>query len=185
MTTPTGGLRAIPPRPARAPRQQRQPRQGDRNNTVNLRLPSPSDLLPQLTFAVNKTVINAGSQPAQAGPQQAPGADFLSNEDIRAFAEFVRKRARNASSERAMDAEALEARLSQIPDVNGSRAGARMRARRVSRHLKKIAAAEKLIAKCAVALNGAFEREYETELLKIGRGRAPQQATRTPFAWKA
>lgn len=191
-TAPTpasnGGLRAVPPRPTAAPAAAPRPRQTPRttNATVNLHLPSPADLLPQMTFAVNRTVINGAPAGAgQSGPQQAPGSDFLSNEDIRAFSEYIRKQARNRATDRAMDAEALEARLSQIPDANGSRAGARMRARRVSRHLKKIAAAEKVIARCAVALNGAFELEYETELSTIGRGRAARPNQRTPFAWKA
>ena len=111
-----------------------------------------------------------------------PGADFMSNEDIRAFAEHLRKEARNRAVERSMDAAQLEARLRNIPDSSGRMHGSRARARRVTRHLKLIAAAEKAIAKWSTALYSAFEREFEAELIKIGKGRnAPN--TSQKFGW--
>ncbi|MBQ1163620.1 hypothetical protein KBZ21_37110, partial [Streptomyces sp. A73] len=76
-----------------------------------------------------------------------PGSDFLSNEDIRAFCEDGRKKARTRAVERALDAERLEGRLRNIPDTSGSMGGARARARRVTRPLRRVAQAEKLIAK--------------------------------------
>lgn len=123
--------------------------------------------------------------PAQAqGGQSTPGGDFMSNEDIRAFSEHVRKEARNRAVERSMDAEQLQAVLRHIPDVNGSKSGARARARRVARHLKLIAAAEKIIARQAAALYAAFEREFESDLRKVGKGRAGRNAPpRAPFTW--
>lgn len=127
----------------------------------------------------------AGRRSAQGGgtSQGTPGGDFTSNEDIRAFAEHVRKQARNRAVERSMDAAQLEARLRNIPGSDGSMSGARARARRVSRYLKLIAAAEKAIAKWATALYSAFEREYEAELIKIGKGRAKAQPTQR-FNWR-
>jgi predicted RNA-binding Zn ribbon-like protein len=98
----------------------------------------------------------------------------MSNEDIRAFCEFIRKHARNRAVERAMDAEQLEAILRHIPTQDGSMGGARLRARRVSRHLKKIAKAEQAIAKAAAALYAQFEQEYEANLRKVGKARGPQ-----------
>ena len=102
---------------------------------------------------------------------KVPGADFMSNEDIRAFAEHLRKQGRNRAVERSLDAEHLFQVLKHIPDANGSKAGSRARARRVSRHLRMIAAAERIIARQAAGLWRSFEQEYDSELSKIGKGR--------------
>lgn len=110
-----------------------------------------------------------------------PGADFMSDEDIRAFCEYIRKDSRNQATERAMDADHLEAVLRTIPDVHGSRSGSRARARRVSRWLKKIAAADKAKQKYAAMLYGTFTREFETELKRLSPGRPKQQNRRAPF----
>lgn len=128
------------------------------------------------------TVSSPGSPSASGATASAgtPGAGFHSNEDIHAFAEHLRKQARNRAVERAMDAEQLESTLRHIPSTDGSHAGAWLRARRVSRHAKKIAAAEQAIAKSATALYAQFQQEYESELNKVGKGR-PRQNTRTPF----
>lgn len=140
-----------------------------------------------LNPTINITKIQGGAPAAptsgQQGQQNAPGGDFMSNEDIRAFSEYVRKAARKRAVERALDAEMLEARLRNIPDGYGSMSGSRARARRVSRHLKRIAQAEKLIAKYGSALYAAFEREYEAELMKIGKARS-QQKPHSRFGWR-
>jgi hypothetical protein len=120
-----------------------------------------------------------GGTPAPAvtknGQQGAPGGDFMSNEDIRAYCEHGRKAARNRAVTVALDVAMLEGRLRNIPDQLGSVAGSRARARRVTRWLKRVAQAEKLIAKWYTALYSAFEREYEAELMKIGKGRRQQK----------
>jgi len=127
------------------------------------------------------TAASGAAAPGRTGTG-TPGAGFASNEDIHAFAEHVRKHARNLAVERSLDAEQLEATLRHIPSSDGSMVGAWMRARRVSRHLKKIANAEQLIAKEAAALYAQFQREYESELNQVGKGRT-RQNTRTPFAF--
>jgi hypothetical protein len=186
MTTPVpygnGGLRSVPPRPRRAPLPQ--PPASDRriNNKLNVKF-SPEGLIPPLALHLSKTtVVNAPSAQAGSSSKAAPGSDFNSNEDIRAFANYIRKEGRDRAAVRAMDAEALETILRMIPDSTGSMAGARMRARRVSRWVRKIAAAEKLIAKCGVGLHAAFEKEFEVELSRIARAR-PRQPNRSPFTW--
>lgn len=136
---------------------------------------------PGLSININKNTggNTAGQTPGQGGPGPAssrgtsdtPGSAFMSNEDIRAFAEHVRKEGRQRATLRSMDAEQLEAVLRTIPDVNGSIGGARMRARRVSRHLKRIAKAEQLIAREATALYAAFEREYDSNARTVAKGR--------------
>ncbi|MFJ2568930.1 plasmid transfer protein TraA [Streptomyces halstedii] len=128
-----------------------------------------------------------GQQAAPAGPGgtggKIPGSDFMSNEDIQAFCEHLRKEARNRATERAMDADHLEAVLRTIPDAGGSLHGARARARRVSRWLKKIAAAEKAIQKYSAMVYGTFEREYESDLRKVGKGRYQPPAA-AKFGWR-
>ncbi|MEU2603253.1 plasmid transfer protein TraA [Streptomyces albus] len=138
---------------------------------------------PSLHGSVNISIVKTGGGQPAAAEEKTPGSDFLSNEDIHKFCEDGRKRARKRAVERALDAEMLEGRLQNIPDVNGAMAGARARARRVTRWLKRIAQAEKMIAKWYAALYSAFEREYEAQLVKIGKGRAQQKPQR-PFHWR-
>lgn len=126
----------------------------------------------------------AGPGPANRGANtETPGSGFMSNEDIHKFSEHIRKEGRKRAGERAMDAEQLEQVLRNIPDTTGSMTGSRMRARRVSRHLKRIAKAEQLIAKEGAALYSQFEREFEAELRKISAAR-PKQKTRNQFGWR-
>lgn len=133
-----------------------------------------------VTKGPNVGAAQGGSPgPGRSGGTGVPGAGFMSNEDIHKFAEHIRKEGRKRAGERAMDAEQLEQVLRNIPDAAGSMAGARMRARRVTRHLKRIAKAEQLIAKEGAALYSQFEREYEAELRKISPAR--QKPTRQPF----
>jgi hypothetical protein len=126
------------------------------------------------------TAAGHGSAGQQHG--SVPGADFMSNDDIRAYCEYRRKQSRSEATEIAMDADHLEAVLKTIPDSTGSRSGSRARARRVSRWLKKAAAAEKAQQKYFAMVYGTFEREYEADLRKIGKGRT-QQNVRQKFSW--
>lgn len=184
-------LRQQTPRQA-PPRQNGQARHEQRARTVN-KTKNGGGFNPSfnVTPSVNVTkVVNPGVGPAgsTAGPtgggSGTPGSGFMSNEDIHKFSEYIRKEGRKRAGERAMDAEQLEQVLRHIPDSTGSLVGARMRARRVSRHLKRIAKAEQLIAKEGTALYAAFEREYEAELRKVGRGRAAQPRP-SGFAWRS
>ncbi|RKN07285.1 hypothetical protein D7319_19665 [Streptomyces radicis] len=139
-----------------------------------------------LTININK---NSGRPAGTAIGQKSsgettgtPGAEFMTNEDIRAFSEHLRKQGRNRAVERSMDYEHLVQVLRHIPASDGSLSGARMRARRVAKHLKAIASAEKVIAKQAAALYASFEREFESDLRKVGKAR-PTQAPRAPFTF--
>jgi hypothetical protein len=185
----------VPPRPQHAPSSAEQVRafarrQADQPFTAPPRRQTNKTRVGgglNLNFNVtDKGVPTGPGQARQAGPGGhgggTPGADFMSNEDIRAFSEHLRKEARNRAVERSMDAAQLEARLRNIPDASGRMHGSRARARRVTRYLKLIAAAEKAIAKWSTALYSAFEREFEAELIKIGKGRnAPNTSKR--FQW--
>ncbi|MEU8623286.1 plasmid transfer protein TraA [Streptomyces sp. NPDC048669] len=144
---------------------------------------------PAASVAFNKTTIingngNAGQTAAGSGTGgKVPGSDFMGNEDIRAFCEYHRKQSRNGATELAMDADHLEAVLRTIPDADGRLGGSRARARRVSRWLKKAAAADKAKQKYFASVYATFEREYESELRKIGKGRTQPKASR-PFGWR-
>lgn len=140
---------------------------------------------PTFSVAVQRSAPAPAVGPTGAGSAAAtgtPGGDFLSNEDIHAYCEAGRKAARQRAVERALDAAVLEGRLGSVPDSLGRASGSRMRARKVSKHLKRIAAAEKLIAKWYAVMYGTFEREYEAELLSISRGRTKQP--RQHFRWR-
>ncbi|MGQ4733445.1 plasmid transfer protein TraA [Streptomyces sp. Ju416(a)] len=170
-----------PPRPRTAPTNE-----GDGNNSTHR---TGGWFNPSLGLSVNKTIVNG--QPGGAGPGaggaggtggKVPGSDFMSNEDIRAFCEYHRKKSRDGATELAMDADHLQTVLRTIPDATGSLGGSRMRARRVSRWLKKAAAAEKAKQKYFAAVYATFEREFESNLRKVGRGRTQQQPTK--FGWR-
>ncbi|MCQ8195426.1 plasmid transfer protein TraA [Streptomyces rugosispiralis] len=185
-TTPPNVPGPSRPGPARAPRPA--PGRSPKYNIEKINLmPDVSGLVPPLSFNYTKVVHNGGGRGSGSTPaKSAPGSDFLSNEDIRAYCEWSRKQARDRSTTTAMDIDMLEARLKSIPDVTGSMQGARARAKRVARWGRRIAQAEKLIAKWYAALYGAFEREYEAELVRIGRGRTQQsrQQVAQPFGWR-
>lgn len=165
------GSGSTPPPPNYAPTNGRPP--ATRNTSVHVnKLNLLGDLpsLPPVSLSFHRTVVHGNAGPSAHG-KAMPGSGFSSDEDIRAFSEALRKDARPRAVERALDAETLYSVLRTVPDVSGSLAGSRARARRVSRHLKRIAAAEKLIAKQAAALYATFSREFEAELTKISRGR--------------
>ncbi|MFD7616592.1 plasmid transfer protein TraA [Streptomyces sp. NPDC059802] len=124
----------------------------------------------------------AGGPGAAGGGGKVPGSDFMSNEDIRAYCEHYRKKARNLATEMAMDADHLEAVLRTIPDPAGALGGSRARARRVTRWLKKASAAQKAQQKYFASLYGTFEREFESNLRSI-KARQQQKPART-FGWR-
>lgn len=178
-----------PPRPRTAPTNgPRQPAGAPLKNVNKTRVGGGFN--PSLNFTVTekqggpRTVGQAPAAPVGQGTGgKVPGSDFMSNEEIRAFCEHHRKRARNGATELAMDADHLEAVLRSIPDVTGSLGGSRARARRVSRWLKKAAAADKAKQKYFASVYATFEREYESELRKVGKGRQ-QPRPSTKFGWR-
>lgn len=181
-----------PPSNGRAPASNRtnRPNRPNRNTKVEINkvgiFPDFGNVLPPVSLSFTKTVVNGGGGTSSIG-KPLPGSGFTSDADIRAFAEALRKQARPRAVERALDAETLESVLRTIPDASGSMTGARARARRVSRHLKRIAAAEKLIAKQAAAMYATFTREYEAHLAQIsnGRRRGQPRSQQRPAIWKS
>lgn len=188
MAAPTG---SVPPPPNYPPSNGSAPTPSasakpQKTTNVNVNkagiFPDLGNLFPPVTLSFTKTIVNGGGSGAVG--KVLPGSGFTSDEDIRAYSEALRREARPRAVERALDAETLESVLKAIPDVNGSLSGSRARARRVSRPLKRIAAAEKLIAKQAAVLYATFSREFDAELARISRGRASQRRMR-PAIWKS
>jgi hypothetical protein len=180
----SNGLKPVPPVPTVKPRTTAPP-----TAVTKTRNGGGLNITPSINPSVNINLQkNVGTQANGTGANGAagkgmPGGDFMSNEDIRAYSEHGRREARKRAVERSLDAAMLEGRLQNIPDAMGSMSGARARARRVTRWLKRIAQAEKLIARWYAALYAAFEREFEAELMKIGKGRM-QQKPHSRFNWK-
>ncbi|MFF2184583.1 plasmid transfer protein TraA [Streptomyces sp. NPDC058155] len=172
----------VPPQPRSAPTNGFSPAAGKVKNGGGFNPAASANL------AYNKTTIINGGGGGQQGSAagnggKIPGSDFMSNEDIRAFCEYHRKKCRNGATELAMDADHLEAVLRAIPDLSGSLGGSRARSRRVSRWLKKAAAAEKAKQKYFAALYATFEAEFDSELRRIGKGKTQPRANR-PFGWR-
>lgn len=195
MTTPANDSSAHDPGPWSTsepsfPRaQQRRAATGRTDNRTINKTRNGGGFNPSLNLTVNeKTGLpHSVGQPGQQGEGQqsgggkVPGSDFMSNEDIRAYCEHYRKKGRNLATEMAMDADHLEAVLRTIRDSSGSLGGSRARARRVTRWLKKAAAAQKAQQKYFASLYGTFEREYESNLRTI---KARQQPAARSFNWR-
>lgn len=170
-----------PQRPRRAPAGDSRAARRERRTQVVQRSRSQTKKR-SLTININKggaqsTVGSSGGAQNGSGASDSalPGSDFNSNEDIRAFSNALRAQARRRAIERSMDGEQLREVLRHIPGADGSKSGSRARARRVARHLTVIATAEKLIARHSTALYAAFEREFESDLSKVGRGRTDRE----------
>ena len=192
--SPNGRPQAVPPPPNYAPTNgigtAGPPVAPQRNRSTKVNINKVSLMpdmpgLPPLSFSINKTtVVNGGGGSVSPG-RAVPGSGFTSDEDIRAYCESLRKTHRPRAVERALDAETLESVLRAIPDVHGSLSGSRARARRVARPLRRIAAAEKLIATQAAVLWSLFTREFDAELAQISAARNHQNQRRRPASvWK-
>ena len=98
--------------------------------------------------------------------------------DIRNYCEKARGEFLRLSFELAMAAEVLQAVLKEVPDPDGRPFGARARARRVARHLKRTATDARDAAKNAARTYAAFQREFDPELSATARTRPASRARR-------
>ncbi|WP_330239462.1 plasmid transfer protein TraA [Streptomyces sp. NBC_00525] len=134
---------------------------------------------------INVTVNNTKNAPAAAPAPSGGGSHFVLGEptfdntdDVRNYCNHVRALMIQAAIELAMASKILEARLSQAQTLPGDNLiQGRMRARSVSRKLKKAADGATAAAKSAVGAYGAFTREY-ADLMSPRPQRA---ATTNPF----
>ncbi|GAA2870523.1 hypothetical protein GCM10010517_30750 [Streptosporangium fragile] len=125
----------------------------------------------------------AGSHPyaAQVGYSPLADPEFFTNADIRNYCEKARGEFLRLSFEIAMAAEVLQAVLKEVPDPEGRPFGARARARRVARHLKRTATDARDAAKNAARTYAAFQREYDPELSATTRTRPARARRRFDF----
>jgi hypothetical protein len=144
------------------------------------------------SFGLN---VNVGQGQGQRGGGAAPAGrggnggggglhfilgepEFNSAEDVRNYCNHVRALALQMAIELAMASKILEARLAQAQTLPGDNPiQGRMRARKVSRKLKKSGDGATAVAKGAVATYGAFTREYAD----LMRPRPQRQASTNPF----
>lgn len=121
----------------------------------------------------------SGGQQGRGGSHFVLGdPDFNTTEDVRNYCNQVRALMIQAAIELAMASKILEARLSQAQTLPGDNViQGRMRARKVSRKIKKASDGATAAAKSAVGAYGAFTREY-ADLMRP----RPQRASSTnPF----
>lgn len=118
-----------------------------------------------------------GSRRGSHSPLADP--EFFTNADIRNYCDTARQGFLQLSFELSMAAEVLQAVLKEVPDPEGRAFGSQMRARRVARHLKKVADDAKDAAKNSARTYAAFQREFSPEM-DANSYRRPRQ-TRRPF----
>ncbi|MER6500201.1 plasmid transfer protein TraA [Streptomyces sp. NPDC001455] len=146
------------------------------------------------TFSPGLTItVNAGNKTTAAAPAQGSGGqggggshfilgepDFNNTEDVRAYCNHVRALMLQAAIELAIGSKILEARLAQAQALPGDTVvQTRMRAKRVSRKLKKAADGATAAAKSAVGAYAAFNREY-SDLMRP-RPQEQQRVHHNPF----
>jgi hypothetical protein len=129
---------------------------------------------------------NGGGLRGGAGGQHGGGGshfilgepEFNSAEDVRNYCNHVRAVMLQAAIEMAMAAKILEARLAQAQRLPGDNPiQGRLRAKKVSRKIKKAADGATAAAKGAVGAYGAFTREYAD----LMRPRPQRPASTNPF----
>ncbi|MFF4673037.1 plasmid transfer protein TraA [Streptomyces sp. NPDC001279] len=143
---------------------------------------------PGLTITVNAGNKTTAAAPAQGATGHGGGGshfilgepDFNNTEDVRAYCNHVRALMLQAAIELAIGSKILEARLAQAQALPGDTVvQTRMRAKRVSRKLKKAADGATAAAKSAVGAYAAFNREY-ADLMRP-RPQEQQRVHHNPF----
>jgi hypothetical protein len=139
---------------------------------------------PRMTINIQKN-SNGGGGGGSSAAGQGSGSHFLlgepefnSSDEVRAYCNNLRAVMLQASIELAIASKILEARLAQATGLPGDNVvQVRMRARKVSRKLKKASDGAVAAAKSAVGAYAAFQREYAD----LMRPRPQRAATTNPF----
>lgn len=140
------------------------------------------NLGPNVTFSSNKTNTVGGAQGQGHGGRSQfmlPDPDFRSAAELRNYCNSLRAFAVHASIEVYVAAEILQAALSQasgMPQDNVIQH--KLRARKISRKLKKAGESLADAASNAAATYAAFQREYADIITA-----RPQQGQRRPFSY--
>ncbi|MEU5243418.1 plasmid transfer protein TraA [Streptomyces asoensis] len=105
-----------------------------------------------------------------------PSPEFGSPAQVRNYCNSLRAAGVMLSIEVAMAAEIIQGVLAAVPDPEGRAFGSRVRARKVSRKMRKSADALRDAAKNAASCYAVFQQEFEEEINRVRhRARKPAQ----------
>lgn len=116
-----------------------------------------------------------GSRQRSHSPLADP--EFFTNADIRNYCDTARQGFLQLSFELSMAAEVLQAVLKEVPDPDGRAFGSQMRARRVAKHLRKVADDAKDAAKNSARTLRRLPARVLPEL-EVTAHRRPRQTRR-------
>lgn len=139
-----------------------------------------ANFVPPVNITINRTqnVGTGGGGGGRTSNFVLAEPTFDGTDDVRNYCNHVRALMIQCAIELAMASKLLEARLAQVPPLPGENpVQARLRAKKVSRRIKRAADGATSVAKNAVAAYGAFTREY-SDLI---RPRPQRGATTNPF----
>ncbi|WP_240450144.1 plasmid transfer protein TraA [Streptomyces sp. S1] len=176
MSTPTGGPRVTPPRPASDPK----------NDATKFGF-SPAFTI-NMSSSKSTTTTTTGGAPAPTGggrphsEASLPAPEFTSPADVRNYCNALRALMVGVSFEVSMGAEILKGVLATVPDPEGRLGASKARAWRVSRKLAKSAEAAAAAAKNAAACYAAFQQQYEEEINRVRHRARKPSAPRMDWA---
>ncbi|MFJ2238575.1 plasmid transfer protein TraA [Streptomyces sp. NPDC087859] len=133
--------------------------------------------VPPINVTVNNNRNRSQAGGGRSGNQSLlPAPEFTSPAQVRNYCNTLRAAGVTLSIEVAMAAEILDSILAAVPDPEGRAFGSRIRARKVTRKMRKSADSLRDAAKNAAACYSAFQQEFEEEINRVRhRARRPQQ----------
>jgi hypothetical protein len=136
-----------------------------------------SSFVPPVNININRTQ-NVGTSGGRSNGANSllPAPEFSSPAEVRNYCNTLRAAGVTLSIEVAMAAEILESVLAAVPDPEGRAFGSRLRARKVSRKMRKAADDLRDAAKNAAGCYSTFQQTFEEEINRVRhRARKPQQ----------
>lgn len=133
--------------------------------------------VPPINVTVNNNRNRSQAGGGRSGGQSLlPAPEFTNPAQVRNYCNTLRAAGVTLSIEVAMAAEILESVLAAVPDPEGRAFGSRIRARKVSRKMRKAADELRGAAKNAAACYATFQQEFEEEINRVRhRARRPTQ----------
>ncbi len=134
-----------------------------------------SSFTPPINININRTQNIGAGGGASRNRSLLPAPEFTSPAQVRNYCNTLRAAGVTLSIEVAMAAEILESVLAAVPDPEGRAFGSRIRARKVSRKMRKAADDLRGAAKNAAGCYATFQQEFEEEINRVRhRARRPQ-----------
>ncbi|MDX3383724.1 plasmid transfer protein TraA [Streptomyces niveiscabiei] len=139
-----------------------------------------SSFVPPINVTVNNTKNPGDARGGGGGRGHSdsllPAPEFGSPAQVRNYCNSLRAAGVMLSIEVAMAAEIIQGVLAAVPDPEGRAFGSRIRARKVSRKMRKSADALRDAAKNAASCYSIFQQEFEEEINRVRhRARKPAQ----------